>query len=317
MLSDATKRRTYDQYGEEGLKQQGGGGGGGGHHDIFSQCVRAAAARAACARHLLIPVHRFFGGGGFGGFGGFGGGDGEPETAKGHTVTVDLEVTLRDVYLGATRTVTREKGTFKTVKGGAKRKCNCKTKMNHRQIAPGMFQQYATQSCDECPAVKLVRTSETLTVEVEPGMAAGHEITFFEQGEPLLDGEPGDLKFVLKLVPPAEPGDIAAAFTRVGDNLQTVYSITLAEALVGFTRTFVHLDGRTVTLRQEGVTRPGEVVKVAGEGMPVLHSSRKGDLFVTYTVRFPSSLTAAQKASVTTLFSGASWQSEWSAADHP
>ena len=263
-------------------------------------------------------MHRFFGGGGFGGFGGFGGGGGgEPETAKGHTVVVELEVTLRDVYLGTVRRVTREKGEFKTVKGGGKRKCNCKTKMNHRQIAPGMFQQYTTQSCDECPAVKLVRTSETLTVEVEPGMAAGQEISFFEQGEPLLDGEPGDLKFVLKLVPPAEAGDMAAAFTRVGDNLQTVYSITLAEALVGFTRTFVHLDGRTVTLSQQGVTRPGEVVKVPGEGMPVLHSSRKGDLFVTYTIRFPTELTAAQKASAVSLFSTSAWQNEWSADEVP
>jgi len=30
VLSDPDKRRTYDQYGEEGLKQQQGGGGGGG-----------------------------------------------------------------------------------------------------------------------------------------------------------------------------------------------------------------------------------------------------------------------------------------------
>ena len=40
-MTDAEKRKVYDQYGEEGLKQmgQGGGGGGGGHNpmDIFSQ----------------------------------------------------------------------------------------------------------------------------------------------------------------------------------------------------------------------------------------------------------------------------------------
>ena len=35
-LSDPEKRRTYDQYGEEGLKQ-GGGGGGHSAQDIFSQ----------------------------------------------------------------------------------------------------------------------------------------------------------------------------------------------------------------------------------------------------------------------------------------
>jgi DnaJ-class molecular chaperone len=38
-------------------------------------------------------------GGGFGGFGGFGG-EQEPETPKGRTVVVDLQVTLKDLYLG-------------------------------------------------------------------------------------------------------------------------------------------------------------------------------------------------------------------------
>jgi hypothetical protein len=52
-----------------------------------------------------VPRRRFFGGG-FGGFGGFGGGgDAEPETPKGRTVTVDLQVTLRDLYLGNSFTV--------------------------------------------------------------------------------------------------------------------------------------------------------------------------------------------------------------------
>ncbi len=43
MLSNEEKRKIYERYGEEGLKQheaQGGGGGGGGG-DMFSQCVPA------------------------------------------------------------------------------------------------------------------------------------------------------------------------------------------------------------------------------------------------------------------------------------
>ncbi len=46
-------------------------------------------------------MSRFFGGGGFPGFGGFGGmGDEEEQTPKGHDVHVELEVTLKDLYLG-------------------------------------------------------------------------------------------------------------------------------------------------------------------------------------------------------------------------
>jgi DnaJ-class molecular chaperone len=53
VLSDAEKRRIYDRYGEEGLKEhegRGGRGGGGGAQDIFSQC---AASRPQLAFALL------------------------------------------------------------------------------------------------------------------------------------------------------------------------------------------------------------------------------------------------------------------------
>jgi DnaJ family protein B protein 11 len=85
VLTDGEKRKVYDRYGEEGLKQmgQGGGRGGGGAQDIFSQ---------------------FFGGG----FGGFGfGQQEEEETPKGDNVVVMLEVTLEDLYLGKHYTVLR------------------------------------------------------------------------------------------------------------------------------------------------------------------------------------------------------------------
>ena len=49
VLSNAEKRQLYDDFGEEGLKDQQNGGGGGSAEDIFSQ---------------------FFGGGMFGGGGG-------------------------------------------------------------------------------------------------------------------------------------------------------------------------------------------------------------------------------------------------------
>lgn len=60
--------------------------------------------------HKCHPAQscRFFGGGGpFGGFGGFGGGYGEEEeqTPKGNDVYVELEVTLKDLFLGNTFTV--------------------------------------------------------------------------------------------------------------------------------------------------------------------------------------------------------------------
>lgn len=57
-----------------------------------------------------------------------------------------------------------------------------------------------------------------------------------------------------------------------------------------------------VLLQRDGVTKPGEVVRIKGEGMPNVQNTRKGDLVVTYSVAFPSKLTAEQKAAVRKLF---------------
>jgi len=144
VLSDKEKREVYDRHGEDGVKQheaQGGRGGGGGQQDIFS---------------------RFFGGG-------FGGQEQEPETPKGDSFIVDLEVSIKDLYLGRTLQVGRDKDIIKPAKG--KRKCNCKQRMVTRQLGPGMFQQYAKEECEECANVRMAREQSVLSVEVEPGGA--------------------------------------------------------------------------------------------------------------------------------------------------
>ena len=50
------------------------------------------------------------------------------------------------------------------------------------------------------------------------------------------------------------------------------------------------------------MTKPGEVRKVVGEGMPIYESIKKGDLFVTFTIDFPTSLTAEQKRTISATF---------------
>ena len=70
-LVDAEKRKQYDRYGEDGLKDLGRGGGD--------------------------PFASFFGGD----FGFFGGGDnGQRETPKGSDITIDLWATLEELYNG-------------------------------------------------------------------------------------------------------------------------------------------------------------------------------------------------------------------------
>lgn len=64
------------------------------------------------------------------------------------------------------------------------------------------------------------------------------------------------------------------------------------QALLGFERNLTHLDGHTVTLRREGVTQPGFVQTIPGEGMPVFQDNAFGDLFVEYIVVLPTEINA-------------------------
>ncbi|KAG8389547.1 hypothetical protein BUALT_Bualt02G0240600 [Buddleja alternifolia] len=266
VLSDSEKRGIYDRYGEEGIKQHAAGGGRGGGMNI--QDI-------------------------FGSF--FGGSTGEEEEkiAKGDDVIVDLDATLEDLYMGGTLKAWRVKNVIKPARGT--RRCNCRNEVYHRQIGPGMFQQMTEQVCEECPNVKYEREGDFITVDIEKGMQDGQEVVFYEDGEPIIDGEPGDLKFRIRTAPHDR-------FRREGNNLHTTVTITLVQALVGFEKTIKHLDEHLVDISTKGITKPKEVKKFKGEGMPLHFSNKKGDLYVTFEVLFPTSLTEDQKTKIKEIF---------------
>lgn len=273
VLTDSKKRQIYDQYGEEGLKSmEQGGGGPADPNDIFSQF--------------------------FGGAFGFNFGSGEEETPKGDSIYSDIEVTLKDLYLGNQFTVVRDKNILKPAPG--KRQCNCKNKVMTQQLGPGMFQQYTTRVCEECPNLQYERTQDTLSVSVEPGMVEDQEIAFFEEGEPLIDGESGDLIFRIRTI-------LHPRFERKGDDLHIDEYISLIDALTGFSREIEHLDGHKVELKSNGVTVPGQILKIEGEGMPVYEKGLKGDLYVRYRVSFPKELSESQKKQLKDMFSASEW----------
>ncbi len=78
--------------------------------------------------------------------------------------------------------------------------------------------------------------------------------------------------------------------------------ITLKEALLGFKREIKHLDDHIVNVSREGITQPGFVIKVNGEGMPKHQRSEKGDLHIKVNVIIPTELTEKQKEIAKVLF---------------
>lgn len=256
VLQDDEKREIYDRHGEEGLKNHGNG-------DMFDSFFDG------------------FGGGG----GGFrfhfgGGGDGGPrEIPRGGTIHMDMEVSLEDLYVGQFIEFARYKPVTKPASGT--RQCNCRTEMKTTQIGPGRFTMSPQQVCEECPNVKFVLEEKILEMEIEPGMRDGYQYPFIAEGEPHIDGEPGDLIMIIKT-------QKHSVFERRGDDLYINLTVSLRDALVGFSIDITHLDGHIVSLHREKVTWPGAIIKKPGEGMPNYDdNTQRGSLFITIDVDFP------------------------------
>jgi DnaJ family protein B protein 11 len=58
----------------------------------------------------------------------------------------------------------------------------------------------------------------------------------------------------------------------------------------------------TIFLTTQAITKPKEVRKFKGEGMPLHFSTKKGDLYVKFEVLFPTSLTEDQKEKIKAVF---------------
>jgi len=232
---------------------------------------------------------------------------------KGANVEIPLEVTLKDLYIGRTLKVGHKKQVLcpKCRGTGAKdpndvTTCTeCKgtgTKVYTQQLGPGFITQ-TQRTCDRCNGKgRIVKTTcpfckgskvsvddEYFTVMVERGMPDGHPIVFEQESDEAPDTVPGDVIFRVQTRPHKR-------FTRQGHDLHMKMTISLLEALVGFSKQIRHLDGHEVTVKKDDVTKPGEILIIEEEGMPHHEfPSQTGNLYIEFVIKMPSSLTEAQK----------------------
>jgi len=183
-------------------------------------------------------------------------------------------------------------------------------KLVRHQIMPGMFAQ-SQMTCDECQGRgkiiarpcphcgggKVIDHTASYTLEVEPGIPEGHEIVFEGEADESPDWEAGDV--VLRVRTKKEVG----GWRRKEGSLYWRETLGVQEALLGFERNLTHLDGHVVTLKRDGVTQPGFVQQIKGEGMPLFERHKEqGDLFIEYNVVLPTSLSDHTKRALHDVF---------------
>ncbi|MDP2784583.1 MAG: molecular chaperone DnaJ [Sulfurimicrobium sp.] len=286
ILSDASKRTAYDQYGHAGVDQQAGMGGGGagmgGFADAFGD--------------IFGDI-----------FGGGGGRGGRSNVYRGADLRYNLEISLEDAARGAEtkiRIPTMEK--CEPCNGsGAKagtQPVTCTTCGGHGQVRmqQGFFSIQQTcprchgsgkmvqSPCPSCQGAGRVKQHKTLVVKIPSGVDEGDRIRLSGEGEDGVNGgPPGDLYVVIQIKP-------HQVFQRDHDDLHCEMPISFTVAALGGEIDIPTLDGHA-KIKIPAETQSGKVFRLRGKGIKGVRSQHHGDLMCHMVVETPVSLTERQK----------------------
>ncbi len=146
-----------------------------------------------------------------------------------------------------------------------------------------------TNPCEGCGGEGRRQTSETVTVDVPPGVDDGTRLRVTGRGEAGRQGGPtGDLYVRVRVRP-------HRVFTRDGNDLHCELALSMAQAALGGDVTVPTLHGDE-TLRVPPGTQSGAVLTVRRAGMPKLSGGgARGSLHVHCRVETPATSTTSRR----------------------
>ncbi len=299
VLSDAEKRKQYDQYGQyfSGMPPGAGGPGPGGgfHYQVNVEDLGDLG-------DLFGSV-----------FSGFTGGvGGRPQQAaqarRGADLQYDVSLTFDEALKGVSKKVEIQRAEkCTTCKGtGAKpgtSRTTCLTCAGSGSVSEGQglfgFSRpcprcggegtIVEQPCTACRGAGSVRKLKPVTVNVPAGATDGGKLRFKGKGEPGPGGGPsGDLYVITHI-------KTHSFFKREGADVLLELPLTITEAALGTEVTIPTPDGGKVKLKVPEGTEDGRVFRIAERGAPKLRGKGTGDLKVKASIAVPKKLTSEQK----------------------
>ena len=285
VLSDPEKRQNYDMFGDEKARFSGFGDMGG-ISDLFST---------------------FFGGGTTRRHG----------PTRGADVAAEVYITLEEAATDIEREIEvqtlascDECGGSGAAPGTSPVKCDaCGGAGEVRAVRRTMLGDMVTAStcsrcrgtgetiadpCPRCSGAGRVSVTDTLTVRIPAGVDDGAQLRVTGRGQAgVRGGRSGDLYVVIRV-------EEHATFRRAGDDLGCEVGVPMTVAALGGAVEVPTLDASEEIEIKAG-TQSGEVVRLAGQGMPRLGGRGRGDLIGLLRVDIPTDLDDEERELLKTL----------------
>lgn len=297
VLSDAEKRRKYDQFGHAAF--DGGAGGGAGGFGGFD-------FNGADFGDIFGDIFGDL----FGGGGRRGGANNGP--MKGANIRKSVRITFEEAVFGCEKEleVTLKDPCAKCNGTGAKPgtspetcpKCGGRGQVVYTsQSFFGTVQNVQTcpdchgtgkiirEKCPDCSGTGYISSRKKIKVTIPAGIDNGQSVRIREKGEPGVNGGPrGDL--LVEVVVSRHP-----IFQRQDMHIFSVAPISFAQAALGGDVRIKTVDGDVIYTVKPG-TKTDTKVRLKGKGVPSVRNSQvRGDHYVTLVIQTPEHLSAEAK----------------------
>jgi DnaJ-class molecular chaperone len=280
ILSDPSKRSTFDQFGSDGLEGMGGMGGFEGFNpmDMFKNMFGMNMNSSSSTN--VTPVE------------------------------VSVDVTLEELYTGCSKNVSYERYTYcnpckgKGITGSQVDcpKCNGRGNVMVR-IPNGMAQMPCNNcrssgvnpsapKCTPCNGKGYLKEKHTLSILIPKGSSKNKAITVQNEGNDIPPEERRNSNRTPLVVSLNElshkvftRGTMLKELKRVDhNNLLCEISITVAESLCGFTKNISYLDKTDLSISVAEQSKHSDIIIVKSKGMPIPSTDKFGDLLIRIQV---------------------------------
>ena len=290
ILKDDQKRAAYDKYGSAGFQNSGGGfhsqaGGFEDFADVFGDIFGDFMGRGSSS-----PKQQ------------------RENQFRGSDLRYNTEITLENAYKGLNRNIKFRtavkcdecdgKGTKAKTGTTTCNTCHGSGKVRYQQ-GFFMIEKVCTSCsgsgvmikdpCKTCKGEGRYEKEKNLSIHIPKGINNGAKIRISGEGEAGVRGAaPGDLYIHISVKP-------HEFYQRDNANLHCSVPIKMTTAVLGGYIEIPTIDGNIAKINVPSGTQFGTKLRMQNKGMPIMNSSRNGDIYVNVNVELPIKVTSKQK----------------------